>query len=279
MEYLWPARKDRHRVIGDDDEDDLDDAKPERDYTIVPTRASLDSARSYTTSRQNSEATTPTGMTLAPPLRRLGASRSFTDLRSAVAENARSLSPTLQSAALPKTRSSENLRERVNTRNPDLLEVGRSKSRAGSLHEECTKSGDAAEMRTRSSQKTFILVRIARYTSVSFHASRIISYLFELQSLHLVLNIMKEDSFVCQDARIRTRDLEFRNQTWSVSCFLRLRPYPSKSDLFSVRRIRESIYSLRHELEGLGEDGVPSATRTSLTRCSRTHIENQMDCF
>ncbi len=28
---------------------------------------------------------------------------------------------------------------------------------------------------------------------------------------------MKEESFVCRDARITTRDLEYRNQTWSVS--------------------------------------------------------------
>lgn len=38
-----------------------------------------------------------------------------------------------------------------------------------------------------------------------------------LLSLHLLLSIMKEDSFLCRDARIRTRDLEYRNQTWSVS--------------------------------------------------------------
>ncbi|KAL0070669.1 Protein SABRE [Marasmius tenuissimus] len=198
MEYLWPARKERHRAVENDD--DLESDKPERDHTVFPARASLDSPRPYSMSRQNSEAVTPGDQTLAPPLRRLGASRSFTDLRSAAADNARSLSPTLQSAALPKTRSSENLRERANGRNPDLLEAGRSKSRAGSLHEESAKSGDAAEMRTRSSQKTFILVRIS--------------------SLHLVLNIMKEDSFVCQDARIRTRDLEFRNQTWSFEEFV-----------------------------------------------------------
>ena len=36
-------------------------------------------------------------------------------------------------------------------------------------------------------------------------------------SLHLLLSISKEDSFLCRDARIRTRDLEYRNQTWSVS--------------------------------------------------------------
>ena len=38
-----------------------------------------------------------------------------------------------------------------------------------------------------------------------------------LASLHLLLSIAKEDSFLCRDARIRTRDLEYRNQTWSVS--------------------------------------------------------------
>ncbi len=38
-----------------------------------------------------------------------------------------------------------------------------------------------------------------------------------ISSLHLLLSIAKEDSFLCRDARIRTRDLEYRNQTWSVS--------------------------------------------------------------
>jgi hypothetical protein len=35
-------------------------------------------------------------------------------------------------------------------------------------------------------------------------------------SLHLLLSIVKEESFDLRDARIRTRDLEYRNQTWSV---------------------------------------------------------------
>ena len=38
-----------------------------------------------------------------------------------------------------------------------------------------------------------------------------------LCSLHIMLSVMKDDSFVCRDAMIRTRDLEYRNQTWSVS--------------------------------------------------------------
>jgi hypothetical protein len=35
-------------------------------------------------------------------------------------------------------------------------------------------------------------------------------------SLHLLLSISKEQSFEFRDARITTRDLEYRNQTWSV---------------------------------------------------------------
>jgi hypothetical protein len=35
-------------------------------------------------------------------------------------------------------------------------------------------------------------------------------------SLNLLLSIVKEESFDLRDARIRTRDLEYRNQTWSV---------------------------------------------------------------
>jgi len=50
-------------------------------------------------------------------------------------------------------------------------------------------------MKTRASQKSFVLVRIS--------------------SLNLLLSIVKEGSFECHEARIRTRDLEYRNQTWS----------------------------------------------------------------
>jgi hypothetical protein len=41
-------------------------------------------------------------------------------------------------------------------------------------------------------------------------------------SLHLLLSIVKEESFDLRDARIRTRDLEYRNQTWSVRIEIRL---------------------------------------------------------
>lgn len=35
-------------------------------------------------------------------------------------------------------------------------------------------------------------------------------------SLHLLLSVVKEGSFECHDARIKTRELDYRNQTWSV---------------------------------------------------------------
>jgi len=54
---------------------------------------------------------------------------------------------------------------------------------------------EALEMRQRSAQKTFIRVEIA--------------------SVHLLLSIMKEDAFLCRNAKIRTRELMFRNQTFS----------------------------------------------------------------
>lgn len=49
-------------------------------------------------------------------------------------------------------------------------------------------------------------------------------------SLHLLLSIIKEESFDLRDARIRTRDLEYRNQTWSVSNLAVCPPVSQKTD-------------------------------------------------
>jgi len=54
---------------------------------------------------------------------------------------------------------------------------------------------EALEMKQRSSQKIFIRV--------------------EISSIYLLLSIMKEDAFLCRNAKIRTRELTFRNQTFS----------------------------------------------------------------
>uniref|UniRef100_A0A0W0FJY9 Uncharacterized protein n=1 Tax=Moniliophthora roreri TaxID=221103 RepID=A0A0W0FJY9_MONRR len=185
MEYLWPARKDRPEAI---EEGSLEIIGDPQTTVQVSGRSSLDSPRSIM-SRQASNSGTPSSG-LAPPLRRLGASRSFTDLRMSASESSELSRPLLQ-----RTRSSEALRLRGNVKTPESLDHTRTMKKPDANGGRNSSAGDAAEMRTRSSQKTFVLVRIS--------------------SLHLLLSVMKEESFVCQDARIRTRDLEFRNQTWS----------------------------------------------------------------
>ncbi|KAG9218974.1 hypothetical protein CCMSSC00406_0001384 [Pleurotus cornucopiae] len=164
MEYLWPARKDRRIRSSSSSADTDDETNIPR---IVATRASLDSPRALQTFP--SEVTNDA--TLRPPmgLRRLGSSRSFTDLRFSTTDPAPKLSRTRSTDALKPA-------NQVEPKRRDTIM-------------------DATEMKTRSSQKSFVLVRIS--------------------SLHILLSIKKDDAFECREARIRTRDLEYRNQTWS----------------------------------------------------------------
>lgn len=162
MEYVWPARRQRHEAkslgIG---------RRSEETRAGSAVSASMDLARP----REDGD------HQLAPPamLRRLGASRSFTDLRSSGQES-------LELPTTKRTRSITSLRAATSSHST-VANAGR------------RKAGDAAEMATRSSQKSFVRVKIS--------------------SVHLLLSVSKEGSFECRDARIRTRDLEFRNQTWS----------------------------------------------------------------
>ncbi|KAK7470536.1 Protein SABRE [Stygiomarasmius scandens] len=185
LEYLWPSRKKR-RQESDGKQSEVVNDEPTR--PVILPRVSLDTAipKSPKISRELSDSS-ESGL-VPPSLRRLGVSRSFTDLRSSAAES----SPFLSRSSLQRTRSSELLRS-----DPDASELkdGKRFKHRHDLNQKVNKFGDAAEMKTRSSQKTFVLVRIS--------------------SLHVLLSIMKEESFVCQDARIRTRDLEYRNQTTS----------------------------------------------------------------
>ncbi|KAJ6485160.1 golgi-body localization protein domain-containing protein [Mycena vitilis] len=178
MEYVWPARRNRQRSIVEDESHPGVDNTPD----VVLVRSSLDSPRP-SPSRNLS---TPT---LFPPMK-LSASRSFTDLRSA-----ESLAPPPR-PLLHRTASSGALRQTSLAVAPPM-DPSRRKNRSDSSNKLALakKAGDAAEMKTRSSQKSFVLVKIS--------------------SLNLLLSIMKEESFVCRDAHIRTRDLEYRNQTWS----------------------------------------------------------------
>lgn len=166
MEYLWPARKDRYEI----DEGEI--ASPEKlddpEQRISPTRTSLDSPRALQNlKRQQQEY-------LGPPIRKLAGSSSFTDLRSSV--NAQSVAVLASNSAeslTPAPRTNRELKPKTSDAKSDV----------------------AAEMRTRSGQKTFILVRI--------------------DSLNILLSVSKEGSFECRDAHLKTRQLEYRNKTWS----------------------------------------------------------------
>ncbi|KAF7331891.1 hypothetical protein MKEN_00069400 [Mycena kentingensis (nom. inval.)] len=177
MEYVWPGRKDRKFVA----EEEAPPAIELPSSNVVLTRSSLDSPRTPAAKKA-----TLSAPSLAPPMK-LSASRSFTDLRSA------SLAPP-SAPTLYRTASSGALRQAslpVTAPTPMKKKTLSNNSKVA----QGAKKGDAAEMKTRSSQKSFVLVKIS--------------------SLHLLLSVMKEESFVCRDAHIRTRDLEFRNQTWS----------------------------------------------------------------
>ncbi|KAG6854824.1 hypothetical protein C0991_012014 [Blastosporella zonata] len=165
MEYMWPARKVHH----------IDDDEEEEASTTIDQRMSLDSPRALQASKPSSESSSK-GQ-LAPPLRKLGTSRSFTDLRGSAKKD------TLSVPSMNRMHSSESLRK--------MALLGDTDKHKG----KSSKKDDAAEMKTRTSQRSFVLVRIS--------------------SMNLLLSMVKEGSFECHEARIKTRDLEYRNQTWS----------------------------------------------------------------
>jgi hypothetical protein len=136
MEYVWPARKTRKQISRD-----MSLAADQTAQVLSPSRPSLDLSHAPTSQREHRLA--------PPPLRKLGSSRSFTDLRSSASEHA-------QISSLQRTRSSQALRPHsVGEQMRDAPESTRLR-----------KYGDAAEMKTRSSQKTFVLVRVSRHVKI-----------------------------------------------------------------------------------------------------------------
>lgn len=94
-------------------------------------------------------------------------------------------------------------------------------------------------------------------------------------SLHVLLSMMKEESFVCHEARITTRDLEYRNQTWSVR--LSIVAFIQADRVSPVRRVGRPIHSFRYFLERMGEDGVQSASCSSPSCRSGAAEEDKTD--
>lgn len=143
MEYVWPGRRQRQRNNRQLSSED----RPASIDTPPPSRCSLDSPRGLLppgSDRSNG----PTSSLAPPALRRLGTSRSFTDLRLSAPE-------TLRPTRLKRTRSISPSRANLDSdaAAPDQrTQVGNHR-----------KAGDAIEMKTRSSQKSFVYVQISRY--------------------------------------------------------------------------------------------------------------------
>ena len=184
MEYIWPARKNRRKP----DTEQIDSPSTITTKVQPPTPVNSTSpdpppgpSGPSAKVRKSMDHTR-----LAPAqVRRLGTSRSFTDLRSA------SLSPL---STYHLNRSSDALSS------PNTPTSANPIRRGTSLAPGAAGLGDAEIMKCRSAQKTFVAVDIA--------------------SISVLLSIQKQPAFLLRDARINTRDLHYRNQTWSVSAFL-----------------------------------------------------------
>ena len=176
MEYIWPARKHRHNREMEQTDSPTPNTKIQPSTPTDPSPQELPSGSSGK-ARQSLDHTL-----LAPVrVRKLGSSRSFTDLRSAAS------SPM---SAFHMNRSTETLSS------PSTSNSAHPLRRGTSLAPGVGGSNDAAIMKTRSAQKTFVAVDIA--------------------SISVLLSIQKQAAFLLRDARINTRDLHYRNQTWSV---------------------------------------------------------------
>jgi hypothetical protein len=153
MEYLWPDRRHRLRSTEDDHGSTSSPSHelPDPDIHLLnPTlRSSLDSPRALQQLHPDSAA-----RNLAPPgMRKLTASRSCTDLRS-----------THHGHHLPHLfPSNSGLSDKLES--PDTLEAISQGTKVDlTLVDE--QGGDAAVMMTRSSQKTFVFVKVARFVFI-----------------------------------------------------------------------------------------------------------------
>lgn len=221
MEYVWPDREKGQTSTEDSLEKEKIPAPPLEIRVKSPTspaaRSSIDSPRGLHTPKRSMD---PNGQTTLPTLRRLGSSRSFTDLRSAKDNGPLNPSTFLSPqgfltppAFLKRTQSSDSINF------SSVLEAASVSGTSHTIDQEEINApdrkllDDAHIMKTRSSQKSFVMVRISRSV---LHIPMLVFDVQYCSSLHLLLSVVKEGSFECHDARIKTRELDYRNQTWSV---------------------------------------------------------------
>ena len=156
LEYLWPARRKRanNRTITL--------APPEDDLGLPPSPSSPNGSRTPRTPRRpnptrrmSADLPSPTfhdPSRLAVPDLRKTASRSYSDLRKAAADS-------LQASKLARTRSTDMLVSPAMTAGTSSRVSDDSRDRLPFRRE----ADDATLMKTRSSQKTFVRVKVSRY--------------------------------------------------------------------------------------------------------------------
>lgn len=155
LEYVWPGRAQRTMNEGLDNTHNI---SPPQIVVKSPTsagRSSFDSPHGLQTSKAIDK----------PALRKLGNSRSFTDLKTARETNASNssnfltpqgfLSPT---GFMKRTHSSDS----INVLNAIDVSSDHLGDAENSTPNDKQHAGDAQVMKIRSSQKTFVLVRISR---------------------------------------------------------------------------------------------------------------------
>ena len=237
MEYIWPARKNRRKKT--------EDSAPSV-VKVQPSTPTDPSPRDPSPGPSNRVRKSLDHTRLAPvSIRKLGASRSFTDLRSAGSSPMSALQMNRSTDALPSPTSGSQPIRRGTSTAPGV----------GGLN-------DAAIMKTRSAQKTFVAVDIA--------------------SISVLLSIQKEAAFLLRDARINTRDLHYRNQTWSVSALTTggiFELLTGKLNFPLVRGARRAIHSFRSDMERLGQDGIAPTVLRGPPSSSRTDLQDQTDRF
>ena len=156
MEYVWPARQHR-KSLDSDGRDTVTNSSitAQRTASVDANRASLDShpAVKYGNRVSSDEPRRPN---LGLPPRRLTSSRSFNDLRSASRQQSTYLETPVPSTTDLFSLKNESRPAQIRRDSSNLLLGSSSRQRS---------RDDAVEMKSRSAQKTFVLVQVSRYYS------------------------------------------------------------------------------------------------------------------
>lgn len=162
MEYVWPSRKNPRSDTGH---------KPEKEVLVAPAEIRVKSPTSGRSSIDSPRALySPVGpdvhqrATLNPPHRKLGNSRSYTDLRSAKDGIVAPVPRSITLLPFPKrTNPSDLVTSLEPPPTPGPSTPGPTAFELEPTGQHVSSDGDAQVMRSRSVQKTFVLVRIARF--------------------------------------------------------------------------------------------------------------------